>query len=480
VNAHVRHIRDDSDSIRPMPANIEIEQAFLGGLLMDNNAASDGTALLKPEHFHEPAHAMIFEVAAAMLARRELASPATLMTYLPKVIGDDLPMGPYLARLCAHSPPSILVSGLAKQIIDLASRRQIIEAGRRTIQEAFDPPPDVLASDIAGRAIADLTTATEGVSRVTRRELGKSAGSIIARARRVISGAETLRTVTTGIPELDAAMGGFSPGDLIILAGRPGMGKSSFIPPSARGAASAGAGVIVFQLELPEAQMTARFLAEASYSYRNPIRFGQIMRAELADRQIDRLDEAQQTLDALPIMLDVAGGLTMNDITARVRSEKARMAKRGIKLGVVFIDQLDFVKSTGNWRGDKVNQVGEISIGCKQLAKDEDVAVVLFSQLNRGVEGRDDRRPGLADLRNSGNLEQDADVVGFFYREAYYIERSSAFRQGDPDAIRQRDQKRNVLELILAKNRTGDVKTLELYCDIGSSVIGPGLPGDLR
>jgi replicative DNA helicase len=204
------------------------------------------------------------------------------------------------------------------------------------------------------------------------------------------------------------------------------------------------------------------------------------MRAEVSERDIDRLDEAQRALNDLPIMIDVAGSLTMNDITARVRSEKSRMAKRGVKLGVVFIDQLDFVKTTGNWKGDKNNQVGEISIGCKQLAKDEDVCVVLFSQLNRGVEGRDDKRPSLMDLRNSGNLEQDADVVGFFYREAYYIERSSEFRRGDPDAKRFFHDKINSLELILAKNRTGEVKTIELFCDVGSSVIGRGLDGDRR
>jgi replicative DNA helicase len=824
MTPHTRASRDERDALRPLPANVDIEQMFLGGLLMDNDSASEGVALLKPEHFSEAVHAMIFEVAQAQLARKELASPFTVSTYLPAAINDELTMSEYLARLCATAAPAMIVSSLAKQILDLAARRAIIEIGRATVEAAFNPPPDILASDIVGKGVADLSATTEGVTRVTRRDIGSSAGSVIARARRVQAGTESLATITTGLPDLDAATGGYAPGDLWIMAGRPGMGKaqpldakvrtatdgwlpmgemrvgcalasmdgrasqvtgvyprgrmavyrvgfsdgrstevcadhlwsvtyrdwdgprvlntlqlaekldrkryknrlwipfvegtaqhgecgrglpvdpwllgaligngcfqrtsisfstndpltlakvreklpsgitaeasgpycyrltrgrtgyrnalleslrelnlsdtlsaekhipriyldadygsrlallqglmdtdgwaekfgaarystaspilceniielarslgfwasfkqspayvfdkngpqrkldayrisisgknmdsvftlprkqervqhrsasrsltvssiefqryaecqcisvshpshlyvtddyivthnSSFIPPSARGAASVGAGVAVFELELPEAQMTARFLAEASYTYRSPIRFGKIMRAEVSERDIDRLEEAQRALNDLPIMIDVAGSLTMNDITARVRSEKSRMAKRGVKLGVVFIDQLDFVKTTGNWKGDKNNQVGEISIGCKQLAKDDDVCVVLFSQLNRGVEGRDDKRPSLMDLRNSGNLEQDADVVGFFYRDAYYIERSSEFRRGDPDAKRFFHDKINSLELILAKNRTGEVKTIELFCDVGSSVIGRGLDGDMR
>jgi replicative DNA helicase len=477
LNAHDRGVFA-MNSVEP-PNNIEAEQAIIGAVLMDNNVFAVVCPIISAESFYEPVHASIWGVAADLISQKQVASPITLKGYLAGVdLGSGVTVAQYLARLAAASLRDLSAAqAYAQQIADLADRRKIIEAGHSMIASAAEVRPDVKASHIAGRAIAELTIATETSAKQTRRIIGEAAGTVIERAKRIRAGEEKARTVTTGIPDLDWSTGGYRPGELWLVAGRPGMGKSGFLVASSRKAATRRAkdtettGVMVFELELPEEQITARYLAESAYLKRRPITFGQIMRAELDDEELWMVEDAQKRLDALPITLDVAPRLTVQDIAARIRAEKAKMAKLGVTLRVVFIDQLDFVKSSGAYRGQRVHEVGEISSDLKSLAKEEDVCIVLFCQLNRGVESRDDKRPNLSDLRDSGNLEQDADVVAFLYRENYYLERSTEFRNNDPDATAKAADCKNKLEFILGKNRTGATRTLELFVDIGSSVI---------
>jgi replicative DNA helicase len=454
------------------PNNIEAEQALIGCVLMNNDVLSIVAPIVTAESFYEEVHAKIWDVIANLVSQKKTASPLTLKAYLADVdLGKDLTVAQYLARLAASSTSAMAAPSFASVIADLATRRKMIEAGHTLIAAAAQPHPGVQAAHIAGQAISALTAATETAAKQTRRAIGDAATTVIERAKRIQSGEEKPRTVTTGVHDLDLSTGAYRPGELWLVAARPGMGKSAHAIASSRKAAQSGAGVMVFELELPEEQITARYLAESAYTPRRPITFGQIMRAKLDNTEMWQVEDAQKRLAVLPLVIDTAPSLTVEDIAARVRSEKAKMAKIGIVLSVVFIDQLDFVKSSGAYRGQRVHEVGEVSRGLKTLAKTEEVCIVLFCQLNRGVEGRDDKRPSLSDLRDSGNLEQDADVVAFLYRESYYLERTTDFREGKDDALVRAADVKNKLEFILGKNRTGQTKTLDLFCDIGCSVI---------
>jgi replicative DNA helicase len=461
-----------TNSVLP-PSNIEAEQALIGCVLMNNEVFAGVAPLVNADSFYEGVHAKIWDVAATLIAEKKTASPLTLKAYLADVdLGPDMTVAQYLARLAgaAIRDPSAATS-FASVIADLANRRRMIEAGHKLIADAAQPHPGVKASHIAGEAISALTGTIQAGAKKTQSHIGEAATDIIASAKRIIAGEEQQRTVTTGIHDLDRATGGYQPGDLWLVAGRPGMGKSGFLVSTARKAAQTGAGVLVFELELPLKQITARFLAESAYLARKPLSYGEIMRAQIDDEQMWMIEAAQKRLDALPLMLDTAPKLRIDELVARVRSQKAAMAKRGIRLDLVLIDQLDYVKALNSYNGNKVHQIGEVSQELKTLAKEEDLCTVLFTQLNRGVESRDDKRPNLADLRDSGNLEQDADVVAFLYRESYYLERSTEFRNGNDEAVARSVDVKNKLEFILGKNRTGMTRTLDLFCDIGSSVI---------
>ncbi len=213
-------------------------------------------------------------------------------------------------------------------------------------------------------------------------------------------------------------------------------------------------------------------LADLAYAHRQPITFQRIMRGELAADEIWALEEARDRLTGMPLAIDVASRLTPADIRIRVRSERDRMAAKGVELKVVFIDYLKQIQASDRYKGNRVYEVGEISYSLKQLAKDEDVCVVLLAQLNRALEGREDKRPTLSDLRESGDLEADADVVGFIHREAYYIEKSAEYRASDPEAVANLLKHRNTAELILGKNRAGPTCTVHLWCDVSCSTMG--------
>ena len=274
----------------------------------------------------------------------------------------------------------------------------------------------------------------------TRIDPSAAATAVLDRARAILAGEKSNAGVPTGLPDLDMRTGGLRPGELWVLGGRPGQGKTILGTGFARKVAEHGArliangevgvGALLFSLELPEEQVVARLLADIAYRPRNPITFGQIMRGELQEQDLDRLEDARAHLERLPLAIDVAPGLSVAEIASRVRAEKNRMPKRNIRLAVVVIDYLKFVRATDRYRGMRVYEIGEITGALKQLAKAENICVVLLVQANRAVEAKDrrDKRPGMADLRDSGDIEADADVVAFIYRESVYLKQTPGVR----------------------------------------------------
>ena len=233
-----------------------------------------------------------------------------------------------------------------------------------------------------------------------------------------------------------------------------------------------GWGVMEFSLEVPQDQFMARHVADLVRSSRRTIPFGNIMRGELEDDELWIVEDGVRRFDDMPIIVDFAPKLSVADIALRVRTEKARFARQGVQLRVVFIDYLKFIKASDRYRGQRVYEVGEITGALKALAKQERVCIVLLCQLNRANEARDDKRPGLADLRESGDIESDADVVVFLHREAYYIEKSAKFRENDSDTLARHAELVHQAELIVAKNRAGPTRTVLVYCNIAASSLG--------
>jgi replicative DNA helicase len=428
-----------------------------------------------------------------LISAGKVATPITLKTFLGDHDIGGVTISQYLARLIAEAPPLVSGRDYGRAIHDLALRRAMIDAARATIDQASDAPVDMEPAAIASEAIASLQSITEAIGGAqTRIDPGAAASSILDRARAILAGEKSNAGVPTGLPDLDLRIGGFRPGELLVFGGRPGQGKTIIGTGFGRKVGEYGArllangetgiGTLLFSLELPEEQVIARLLADIAYRPRNPITFGQILRGELEEQDLDRPEEARGHLEHLPLAIDVAPGLSVAEIASRVRAEKRRMLKRNIRLAVIVIDYLKFVRATDRYRGLRVYEIGEITGALKQLAKAEDICVVLLVQANRSVEARDrrDKRPGMADLRDSGDIEADADVVAFIYRESVYLRQTPEFVRRETDALLAYTEAEFKGEIIVAKSRSGPIGTTNIWIDAGASTFASQARGGFQ
>lgn len=447
--------------------DIEAEQALLGALFINNDVARVVSGIVRPEFFAEPFHGDIFGAACEMLGEGKTVNPVTLSRRLPEENGSGITTPAYLARLATSGATTIVSApDYAETIRDAWASRQLIEMadGAREQANAINCRPRQVISDMLGTL--DALRAEIDDQRVKRQTAGQVADEAMKRIVRIRSG-EVDETVLTGLTDIDHFVSGLKGGQLYIVAGRPGMGKSVLGASMARQAACKGTGIGFFSMEMHDEQIAARFLADQSFSSRAPLSFKDIIDGKkLTDEQMWRLESSQHELAQLPLEIDLSSTLTVSEIAARTRTLCDQMRKRGVKLGAIVIDYLKFVKASDRYRGQRVYEVGEITGGLKALAKDMDICVVLLAQLNRQVEARPDKRPELSDLRDSGDIEADADVVMLLFREAYYL----------TDKLDQESQAKlaaceNTLEVILAKNRNGPTRTIHVFCDVASSAV---------
>ncbi len=454
----------------PPPHNIEMEQSLLGSLLLNNDVFQIVAPIVQQADFFEEIHRRVFEVAVGLITAGKSATPVSIKTFLGDHDINGLTVLQYLSRLAAHASAPLQARDHAISIHDLAVRRHIIAVATELAGQAQDMPVGTKPSTMAGDAITTLfqIASVEGALS-TRREAHAGAGEVIERARKLRNREIRDEGAPTGFPDLDRATGGYRPGALWITAARPGVGKTVFFASSAVKVARRGWGVKGFSLEVAEDQMHARLLSEMVYDSRAPVPFKDILLGHLDDDAFRRLGAAHEELTGMPLVIDVAARLTVPDLRIRIRSERERMAARGITLRVAFIDYLKQVQASDRYKGQRHYEVGEISAGLKQIAKDEQVCVVLLAQLNRGLENREDKRPGLADLRESGDLEADADVVAFIHRESMFIKKSAAYVRGDAEAQTAYAEHKDKAELILGKNRAGDTATIPLWCNVACS-----------
>ena len=458
-----------------LPANIEAEAGLLGALMLDNRLVEDVGMKLKADHFHEPVHARIYDAILKLADKNMVANPVTLR---PMFEGDEAMKevgGPsYLASLTGSGATLIAARDFAKQIYDLALLRALIGVGRDLVESALDTSEEVAPLEQIEKAETELyKVAEQGGAEGKAQTFAEATKEALKTAERALNSGGHLSGVTTGLEGLNAKIGGLHKSDLVIVAGRPGMGKSALATNIAFAAAqrfmrdiedgieaeqSAGAAVALFSLEMSADQLATRVLAEQSGISSESLRMGKISKQEF--RQLAR---AAADLESLPFYIDDTPGLTIAALRAR-----ARRLKRRNGIGMVIVDYLQLLQGTGrNGNDNRVNEISEISRGLKTLAKELDVPVIGLSQLSRAVEQREDKRPQLSDLRESGSIEQDADIVLFIYREDYYL---AAHQPTDdhPDFAEWQEKMERAYgraEVIVAKQRHGATGKVRLRFD---------------
>ena len=462
--------RRDLEAMPEEPFDIDAEQSLLGAIFVNNEVLSVTSGLVKAEHFSDPLHHRIFELCLDTVSAGRVASPITLLRSLPSLVdGTDMPMSTYLARLAGSATTIINAPDYAETIRDMWGLREIRGISQQSLASASlrESDPRLVISDQMNQL--DAARAAIDARRQTRRTAGDFVSDAISRIDAIRFGAPANTGAATGLLDLDDDLGGLHGGNLIVVAGRPGMGKSVVAASLARQAAEAGAGIGLFSLEMHDEQISARILADHVYSHVNPLSFKQIMEGKgISDATFGRIVAAQPSINKLPLEVDTAPTLTVSDIGARTRAMASTLRKRGFTLRAIFIDYLKYVRASDRYRGQRVYEVGEITAGLKALAKDMDICVVLLAQLNRQVETRADKRPELSDLRESGDIEADADVVLLLFREAYYLAAAAAT---DGEAAAKLMACEHELEIIIAKNRSGPVRPIKVFCDVTASAV---------
>ena len=448
-----------------LPANVEAEAALLGALMLDNRLVEDVGLKLKPHHFHEDLHGRIYDAILKLTDKNMVANPVTLRPMFEadeamKQVGG----AGYLATLTGSGATLIAAKDFAQQIYDLALLRALIGVGRDMVESALDTSDEVAPLQQIERAESELyKVAEEGGSEGKAKSFAEATRDALMTAEKALNSGGHLSGLTTGLESLNAKIGGLHNSDLLIVAGRPGMGKSALgtnigfaaakrylrdIEDGIEPEKSAGAAVALFSLEMSTDQLATRILAEQSGISSENLRMGKISKQEFRE-----LARAAAELETLPFYIDDTPGLTIAALRAR-----ARRLKRQKNIGMVVVDYLQLLQGTGrNSNDNRVNEISEISRGLKTLAKELNVPVIALSQLSRAVEQREDKRPQLSDLRESGSIEQDADMVLFIYREDYYLANKQP-AEDHPDFAQWQEEMGRVYglaEIIVAKQRHG-------------------------
>jgi replicative DNA helicase len=459
---------------RSAPHNVEAEQALLGAILVNNDAFYRVSDFMEPKHFFEPMHQFIYETAGSLIRMGKVATPVTLKTFVPADTDiSGMTVGQYLARLAAEATTIVNAHDYGRTVYDLAIRRDLIRIGEEMVNVAFDAPVDFNPNLQIEDAEKQLYGLAEGD------KYGKGFAEFKHAAKRAIemTGNAFLRDgklsgLATHIAKLNIDMGGLQKSDLIVLAGRPGMGKTALATNIAYHIASTykfehnidgtrktidGGIVGFFSLEMSAEQLATRIISEQTEISSSAMR-----RGDISQDQFDALAAASREIEHLPLYIDESGGLSIAQLAAR-----ARRLKRQHGLDLLVIDYIQLLQGSGKRADNRVQEVTEITTNLKALAKELDIPVLALSQLSRQVESRDDKHPQLSDLRESGSIEQDADVVLFVFRQEYYLKGKEPAPNTEEHFKWEAEMKlhEGVAEIIIAKQRHGPTGTVQAHFD---------------
>jgi replicative DNA helicase len=466
---------------RSAPHNIEAEQSLLGAILVNNDAFYRVSDFLEPKHFFETVHQKIYETASSLIRMGKVATPVTLKTFFP-VDADILGMtvSQYLARLAAEATTIINAQDYGRTIYDLSLRRDLIGIGEDMVNVAYDAPVDFAPRaqiEDAERKLYEL--AESGRYDGGFQKFSQALTVAVDMAAKAFQRDGKLSGIATGLRDLDIKMGGLQSSDLVIVAGRPGMGKTALATNIAYNVARAYRGEVqadgttkavnggvvgFFSCEMSAEQLATRIIAE-----RTGIPSSHIRRGGITETDFEKIRDYSIELQSLPFYVDETGGLSIAQLMAR-----ARRLKRQRGLDLLVVDYIQLLQGSSKRSDNRVQEVTEITTSLKALAKELNVPVIALSQLSRQVESRDDKRPQLADLRESGSIEQDADVVLFVFREEYYLANKEP-RAGTPEYEKwQLDMSlvHGKAEVIIGKQRHGPTGTVELQFDAAVTRFG--------
>lgn len=453
-------LQDDS-----VPYNPEVEQILLGTLLYNNALFEKISEFLKPEHFVNPIHQEIYTAIQRYIERSHVADPITLKNYFTQHPDADQ-INSYIVNLTTNAHQIIDAEHYGRIIYDLYLRRQLIILGSEIVVDArridTEKTTDEQITDIEQKL---FYLATQQDSQRAALPFKEALNEAINTAKKAFQSDRKIVGVTSGLESLDNYLGGFHNSDLIILAGRPSMGKTALATTIAFNAAKAhlekrveGAGVLFFSLEMSAEQLSTRLLASEA-----KIPSEKIRRGELNNNNMERFIEVSRDLENMSLFIDDTPALSISSLLSR-----ARRLKRKHDIGFIIVDYLQLLTTGRHNSENRVNEISDISRSLKAIAKELKVPIIALSQLSRAVEQREDKRPQLSDLRESGSIEQDADIVLFVYREEYYLARKEPNIEDGKKYAEWRNllsKVANTAEVIIGKQRHGAIGTVRLHFD---------------
>jgi replicative DNA helicase len=450
--------------------SIETEQALLGAALIHRDVISSVEPIVVANDFWEPVHRDLFAKFLETHNDGYSITPRIVTATLGSLGVQtvcNIPVRTYVARLAAAAAYPAEAPELARAIRDLAQRRALVSVSEH-LKSLIEDDASVLHAAGATIEALDEIIASRSAAHTKSVWIGEAAIGSIDRMVAAIQNPGNLPGITTGFRDLDERTGGFQRGEFVVLAGRPGMGKSALAITMARLMAQAGHNILLNSLEMDSNSVADRAMTDIAWQERDRIEYSGLRSGKVTPAQQQRLTDAARAFTNLPIRVDPQSGLKLSQIAARARKHKQSLERQGKTLDALIVDHMHIVAPSNRYAGQAVREVTETSGALKALAKELNLPVIALAQLNRSVEGRDNKRPTLSDLRESGAIEQDADLIAFVFREAYYLANmtgNDAASEGK--RVARLMEVENVVEVNIAKQRNGPVGTVELFCDIG-------------
>ncbi len=426
---------------RTPPQDIVAEKSLLGAIMLADDVIAEVLPIIKPRDFYDKRHEIIFET---MLSLYDQHKPIDLLTLTSELKANkklkEIGGAPYLTELSNFVPAASHAKAYAEIVEKASVRRRLVKAGTEIANKAYEEDADV--DNLVGAAERELFEVSDKVVRSEYVPMDELLADALERIAELHKNRGALRGLKTGFRDIDKKTAGFQKGDLIIIGARPAMGKTTFAQNLAYNIASINKkGVLFFSMEMARNEIVDRMISDVSGVDNWKMRTG-----NLTDEEFQQIGDAMEEMDEIPIFIDDTSSMTIVELR-----NKARRAMHDHDIGIVIVDYLQLIQGSDRYKGNRVQEVTEISRGLKILARELEIPVVALAQLSRSVTGRDDPRPVLSDLRESGSIEQDADLVMFLHRPDYY-------RQNDDDY-----EETHITELIIAKHRHGGVGKIKLY-----------------
>ncbi|TDR28922.1 replicative DNA helicase [Aquamicrobium defluvii] len=460
----------------------ELEQIVLGALLFGGDYRKV-MSFLREDHFVHDLHRILYR---AIVTANERFGSATVPS-VAKLLPDDT--ATVFSSKTGKSPAAYMASlsdfnvagnhsldRAALAVVEQWARLKAGELAASMHAAANDPNSDPRKLIQSLSADLDLVSAEmrSGPRRKTRMSLASAAGNAFASAREAAQRGRGLTGITWGLSDVNRLTGGMQRRDLTLIGARPSAGKTTVALSTAIKAAKAGAGVGFISLEMDADKLAARAASDIAYDWHVKVPYADIIRGQASDDDLAALESATKDLDRLPILIEEQSGLSITDIRVKAEMMMDEFAKSNQSLDVLMIDHLGLIRASSRYSGNRVHEISEMTAALKSLAREYGIAVVLLSQLNRAVESRDNKRPQLSDLRDSGSIEQDADTIIFLYRESYYLEREKASGEREQERTQRLIDCQNTLEFIISKQRNGPLETVELFADMACGAIRNG------